>query len=114
MRNKDYGVAVAAASVVALACGLGILAGSEGQAHKSTQQVCQPFEASGVQGVNCQPCEEDQPCWNCATMGNHVCGSPGQPLMNQQLIDMISGKLPFPQDTCASQMPLIPCDMPGP
>lgn len=19
-------------------------------------------------------CEEDQPCWNCATMGNHICG----------------------------------------
>jgi hypothetical protein len=20
------------------------------------------------------PCQEDQPCWNCETMGNHVCG----------------------------------------
>lgn len=23
-----------------------------------------------------QPCQEDQPCWNCATMGNHICGDP--------------------------------------
>jgi hypothetical protein len=21
------------------------------------------------------PCQEDEPCWDCATMGNHVCGS---------------------------------------
>lgn len=21
------------------------------------------------------PCQEDQPCFNCATMGNHVCGT---------------------------------------
>jgi hypothetical protein len=21
-------------------------------------------------------CEEDQPCWNCKTMGNHICGTP--------------------------------------
>lgn len=20
------------------------------------------------------PCHEDDPCWNCATMGNHICG----------------------------------------
>ena len=22
------------------------------------------------------PCEEDEPCWDCATMGNLICGSP--------------------------------------
>lgn len=22
-----------------------------------------------------QTCEEDEPCWNCHTMGNHLCGS---------------------------------------
>lgn len=22
-------------------------------------------------------CEEDEPCWNCETMGNHVCGPVG-------------------------------------
>lgn len=26
-----------------------------------------------------QPCNEDQPCWNCLTMGNHICG-PGAKL----------------------------------
>lgn len=20
-------------------------------------------------------CQEDEPCWNCSTMGNHICGS---------------------------------------
>lgn len=20
------------------------------------------------------PCQEDEPCWDCATMGNHICG----------------------------------------
>lgn len=24
--------------------------------------------------VNTQGCEEDQPCWDCHTMGNKVCG----------------------------------------
>lgn len=34
-------------------------------------------------------CEEDQPCWDCATMGNHICGTTfdlchplGQPGLN--------------------------------
>lgn len=21
-------------------------------------------------------CHEDEPCWNCETMGNHICGEP--------------------------------------
>lgn len=28
-----------------------------------------------------QPCNEDEPCWNCLTMGNHICG-PGAKLPN--------------------------------
>lgn len=26
-------------------------------------------------------CQEDEPCWNCATMGNHVCGPVGVPIV---------------------------------
>lgn len=25
-------------------------------------------------------CQEDMPCWNCETMGNHVCGPPTYPV----------------------------------
>lgn len=25
-------------------------------------------------GPTTQRCEEDMPCWDCSTMGNHICG----------------------------------------
>lgn len=31
-----------------------------------------PSPAPGV-GVS-TPCQEDQPCWDCSLMGNHICG----------------------------------------
>lgn len=26
------------------------------------------------------PCAEDEPCWDCATMGNRICGTPTYPV----------------------------------
>jgi len=30
-------------------------------------------------GNTCAPCQEDEPCWDCHTMGNRVCGPPARP-----------------------------------
>lgn len=35
------------------------------------------------------PCNEDQPCWNCLTMGNHICG-PGATLPNGTVVNPAS------------------------
>ena len=37
-----------------------------------------PNGSTSNQGSN-TPCNEDEPCWNCLTMGNHICG-PGAKL----------------------------------
>lgn len=31
--------------------------------------------AHRITSVTQTHCAEDDPCWNCATMGNHVCGN---------------------------------------
>lgn len=30
---------------------------------------------TGTPAVHAQTCQEDEPCWNCRTMGNGVCGA---------------------------------------
>lgn len=32
-------------------------------------------DAEGEANIYANYCEEDQPCWDCATMGNHICGT---------------------------------------
>lgn len=34
--------------------------------------ACQPDHTPNV--TTTTRCVEDDPCWNCATMGNHLCG----------------------------------------
>lgn len=51
----------------------------------TTEAPCRPAQAASDQcgtypapnptTTTTVPCEEDQPCWNCNTMGNHVCGT---------------------------------------
>lgn len=34
-----------------------------------------PAPSTTVAPTTTVPCHEDDPCWDCATMGNHICGS---------------------------------------
>lgn len=44
-----------------------VLAGAVYAGHVATGPVRAPIPSA--------VCEEDQPCWNCATMGNRICGA---------------------------------------
>jgi hypothetical protein len=35
---------------------------------------CGPFADAGAGIRNAPACHEDEPCWDCSTMGNRTCG----------------------------------------
>lgn len=37
--------------------------------------ACTPIPRVYIGGGVSVRCEEDMPCWNCHTMGNHICGT---------------------------------------
>jgi hypothetical protein len=45
--------------------------------------------------LNANTCQEDEPCWDCSTMGNRVCGTP----CSEQVIDL------RPFRTCTNNRP---------
>lgn len=41
----------------------------------TTTTVALATDVPPVPSTTAPPCQEDQPCWNCATMGNGICGT---------------------------------------
>lgn len=56
------------------------------------------------------PCEEDEPCWDCATMGNLTCG----PVADQQLPISATDNTPAPQPVAAPVAAPQPIKAPAP
>lgn len=74
---------------VGLACGLG----GQTAAPVTVAPVTESYPAPLPSSV----CMEDQPCWNCATMGNGICGNPACDAVNLFTVTVSGecGRYPF-------------------
>jgi hypothetical protein len=87
--NRETRIAVTV-GVVALAAAIGIGAGlAAGIAiHTAKPDVGTPNSAPAPERTQypepialspAESCQEDQPCWDCTKMGNHICGAEAAP-----------------------------------
>ncbi|WP_330335660.1 hypothetical protein OHS33_39165 (plasmid) [Streptomyces sp. NBC_00536] len=68
--DRVYAAAILAGLLALVAL---ILAASVGAARSAGSQPPRPAATVAVAGSD--SCEEDEPCWDCHTMGNRVCGA---------------------------------------
>lgn len=61
-----------------------------------TEQI--PVKPVGAPGVGAEYCEEDMPCWDCATMGNMVCGTIDDSAQAWETFDANGGPALLPTD----------------
>ncbi|AEJ95733.1 hypothetical protein FDI64_gp59 [Mycobacterium phage Zemanar] len=72
--NSDRAVMFGAGLLIGLAVGMPV--GALITAEPAEHRVAEPTG---------QQCEEDQPCWDCTTMGNRICGPGMAPPMDYAL-----------------------------
>lgn len=54
------------------------------------------------------PCEEDEPCWDCATMGNMICGPVEAPAQSAQAVQPVPAPAPVFKGVPVTVNPVIP------